>query len=187
MALRPRPTPITRWAALRSTSSKPDILVSITFRPSGVAVTSSMGAAVPPAGGTGPPSSSRATGPETATVSSAMSPKTALTTMISSPSAETERAPVRTAAFSRAAAAPRSTRSPGLRPASTTRGGSAATVSATAGALASAGTSSGVPHQTTLSTPLAATVSATERGPATTAPTGPPRERATVMRLPIAG
>ena len=55
------------------------------------------------------------------------------------------------------------------------------------GALASAGTSSGALHQTTLSRPAPATVSATERGPATTAPTGPPRERATVTRLPTAG
>ena len=146
-----------------------------------------MGALVPSADGTEPPSSSRATGPDTATVSSAMSPKTASTTTTPSPSTATERAPVSTAALSRAATAPSSTRSPGLRPASTTRGGSAATASATAGALASAGTSSGALHQTTLSTPLLATVSATERGPATTAPTGPPRERATVTRLPTVG
>ena len=116
-----------------------------------------------------------------------MSPKTALTTTTPPPSKATERAPVRTAAPSRAAAAPRSTRSPGLRPASMTRGGSAATTPATAAARASAGTSPGALHQTTLSTPLAATVSATGRGPATTAPTGPPRERATVTRLPTAG
>ena len=107
--------------------------------------------------------------------------------MVFSPSIETDRAPVSTAAPSRAATAPSRTRSPGLRPARTTRGGSAATVSATAGALASAGTSSGVLHQTTLSTPPAATVSATDRGPATTAPTGPPRERATAIRLPTVG
>ena len=72
------------------------------------------GRAAPLAGGTEPPSSTRATGPETATVSSAMSPKTALTTMTSPPSIETERAPVRTGACSRAAAAPSSTRSLGL-------------------------------------------------------------------------
>ena len=58
--------------------------------------------------GTGPPSSSSATGPETATASSAMSPKTALTTTTTtSPPKATERAPVRTAAPSRAAAAPK--------------------------------------------------------------------------------
>src|SRR5205823_3099911 len=99
--------------------------------------------------------------------------------------------PVRAAALTRAArrppAAPAEVPRRGGRPPRTTRGGSAATAAATAAAQASAGTSPGALHQTTRSTPLAATASATGRGPATTAPTGPPRERATVMRLPTAG
>ena len=168
------------------------MLVSSTVRPYGVPETSSMGTLSPLAAGTEPPSSSRATGPEISTVSSEMSPYTAFRTVVLSASwsRATERAPVSTAARRRAAAAPSSTRSAGLRPPSTTRGGSAATTSATAWALASAGDPSGAPHQTTRSTPLAATASATGRGPATTAatcPAGPPRLRATVIRLPIAG
>ena len=67
--------PTTRGAAPRSTCSNADVLVSITLMLSGMAATSSTGAA-PLAGGTGPPSSTRATGPETATVSSAIPPKT---------------------------------------------------------------------------------------------------------------
>ena len=76
LAFTPRPTPITRGAELRSTWSKSCILVSITFRPRGVTGTSSMGAAAPLAAGAEPPSSTSTTGPETAMVSSAISPKT---------------------------------------------------------------------------------------------------------------
>ena len=66
-----------------------------------------------PLTGTGPPASSSATGPVTATVSSAIPPKIEWVTTTSSPWTEIADAPVRTGACSRAAAAPSSTRPAG--------------------------------------------------------------------------
>ena len=137
------------------------------------------------AAGTDPPSSTSTTGPVTATVSSAIPPKTVRVTTRSSPSAETAVPPVRTGACSLAATAPSSTRSVGPMRPSTTPG-----CRDDVGNRGRVGLHRCVTRLAEPDHPVDAAGGdrlRDRRGPTTTAVTCPPSDRAVVIRVPIAG